>query len=121
MDDKQYAKSALILALMAFVLSTFPITIPLLAMLLAMVFNVSLKGYLNGYLKFVYALPIAFGWIPGLIIAIFAYRMGQRMKGSLLLINTTRIATVLAIIGTLCFGIFEILAMLINHFAPRGY
>jgi hypothetical protein len=118
MDDKQYAKRALILALTAFVFASFPITIPILAMLFAIVFNVSLDDYLNGYLRFVYALPIMFSWIPGLIIAIFAYKMGQRMKGSILLINTTRITAVLAFLGNLGFGIFGILAILIHPYAP---
>ena len=60
------------------------------------------------------------GWIPGLVIAIIAHKMRQRMKGSILLINTTRNFVVLAMLGTLGFGIFEIFAMLLNHFAPRG-
>jgi hypothetical protein len=40
------------------------------------------------------------------------------MKGSILLINTTRITAVLAFLGNLGFGIFGILAILIHPYAP---
>lgn len=114
MDDKQYAKRALILALTAFAIATFPITIPCLTMFISIGYNIPIEGYFG----FVYFFITAFSWIPGLIIAIFAYRMGQRMKGSILLINTTRICAVLAILGTLGFGIFSMLAILIHPYAP---
>lgn len=117
MNDKQYAKRALILALTAFAISTFPVTIPCLTMFISIGYNIPLEGYL----KYIYGFLVIFSWIPGLIIAIFAYKMGQRMKGSILLINTTRITAVLAFLGNLGFGIFGILALLLGHFAPRGY
>jgi hypothetical protein len=114
MDDKQYAKRALILALTALVLASFPITIPFLAMFITIGYDVPFEGYF----KYIYGFLVAFSWIPGSIIAFIAFKMGQRMKGSILLINITRIATVLALLGTLGFGIFEMIAILIAPYAP---
>jgi hypothetical protein len=114
-NDEHYAKHALILALTALVFATSPVT---MSILLAF-FDICIKGCT--FLKSVFAFLAIFGWIPGLVIAIIAHKMGKRMKGSPLIINTTRIASVLAMLGTLGFGILLILAMLLNHFAPRGY
>jgi hypothetical protein len=117
MDDKRYAKRALILALTAFTIASFPITIPILTMFVSIGFNVPLEGYL----KFTYGFLIISGWIPGLVLAIIAHKMGKRMKGTTLLINTTRITAVLAFLGNLGFGIFLILALLINHYFPANF
>jgi hypothetical protein len=114
MDDKHYANIALILALTAFVIATFPVTLPFLEILI----EIGYKVTLDGYLKYIFGYLIFFGWIPGLIIAIFAYKMSKRMKGSILLINITRIIAVLAFLGNLGFGIFEIIAILIAPYAP---
>jgi hypothetical protein len=115
MDDKRYANLALILALVAFVFATLPITGPILAIF----FDVQVKHYTT--FESILGALMTLGWIPGLVIAIVAHKMGKHMKGSLLLINTTRILAALAMLGTLGFGILLILAMLLNHFAPRGY
>ena len=114
MDDKLYAKRALIVAVAAFVFATFPIIMPILMVF----FDFRAKGC--AFFERALAYLMLLGWIPGLVIAIIAHKMRQRMKGSILLINTTRNFVVLAMLGTLGFGIFEIFAMLLNHFAPRG-
>jgi hypothetical protein len=117
MDDKQYAKRALILALTAFAIATFPITIPVLTIFISIGLNVPIEGYL----KYIYGCLIFFSWIPGLIIAIIAHKMCQHIKGSLLIMNTTHITAVLAFLGNLGFGIFSILALLINHYFPANF
>jgi len=112
MNERRYSYCALTLALIAFAFSTSPITMPILSVL----FDVRVKGYTS--LERILGFLTIFGWIPGLVIALLAYKMGQRMKGSLLLINITRIALALTIIGTLFFGLFLILSLLVRPFAP---
>ena len=115
MNDKHYTNLAIILALIALILASAPITMPILSVL----FDVGIKHYAS--LDRVIRLLVIYGWIFGLLIAIIAHKMGKHMKGSLLLINTTRIASALAMLGTLCWGIFVILAMILHHFSPRGF
>jgi hypothetical protein len=111
MDDKQYAKRALILALTSFIIATFPITMPILSIL----FDVPAKSNL----RFVFGIPAIFGWIPGSIIAFIAYKMGQRMKGSISQINITRITSVLAFIGNFGFALYMLSALLFVYFTFR--
>lgn len=110
MDDKKYAMCALTLALTGIVFAAFPIIIPIL----------SIPFYIltKGHLRLIFGIPTMFGWIPGTVIAIFALRMGQHMKGSILLINVTRITAVLALLGNLGFGIIAILALLLIPYKP---
>ena len=117
MDEKQYADRALILAFISFTIATFPVSLPFLAFFISAGLNVPIEGHF----KYTYGLLILFSWIPGLIIAIIAYKMGQRMKGSIFIINLTRITIVLAFLGNLGFGIFEIIALFINHYFPANF
>lgn len=109
-DTKQKDYLALILALTAFVLSTLPLTMPFLEIF----YIISKEGIFYRYVLH-FLMPL--GWLPGLLIAIVAFKMGRRMKDGLLR-NFTRNISLLTIIGSLCLGILEILAPLMIPFTP---
>ncbi len=117
MDERRYGNRAFILALIALALSTLPLTMPILTIFLNIFFDIHVTR--QTFLGDILGILAVFGCIPGLIIALLAYKMGRRMKGSLLLTNITRITSILAIISALFWGTLTILAVLIGHFAPR--
>ncbi len=112
MKERNYADLALILALVAFAISIFFFSLQLLRL-----FEI-ISPKIIEILQNRVCLGV-WGWMLGLVLAFVSFKMGQRMKGSFLLINITRITSVLAIIAALFWGTLIILNILIGPYVPH--
>jgi hypothetical protein len=120
MNEHRYSNLALTLSLIAFAFSICPFTVPVITKLvimpiLTMCFNIHIEHSI--FFKSVFDSLRLLSWVPGLAIGLVAYMMGRHMKGSIRLINITRITSVLAIIAATYFLILIILVLLF----PRNY
>jgi len=112
MNDKRYAKLALILAAISFFLSNLPPITPFLVSFFHLFLDIELPHQLFGGLAFLCL-------FPGLVIAFIAYKMGKRMKGSFTIINFARILSLLAILASLFWIIIGIMAPFLASFSPN--
>lgn len=111
MDDKQYAKRALILAVTSFILSNSFLILPFIGIF----FELFIK---SEFPRYIFVPLVLLGLLSSLPIAIIAYSMGKRMKGSFSIINFTRILSLLAILASLFWMIMLIIAPIISRFGP---
>jgi hypothetical protein len=112
MDDEQYAKRALALAVTSFVLANSIFIFSFISPF----FDLSTESQQNLF----YALTIL-GLLASLPIAFIAYKMGKRMKGSFAAINLTRILSVLELLESPFWLIFALIIVpLIHRYGGRS-
>ena len=110
-SDERYAKRAVVLAVTSFILSSPFLTLPFISIFFMLFTKSECPAYIFG--------PLALlGLLSSLPMAIIAYRMGKRMKGSFTMINLTRILSLLAILAFSFSIIMMIIAPIICRYGP---
>jgi hypothetical protein len=112
MDDKHYAKRALILAVTSFILSNSLLILPFIVIF----FELFIK---SEFPRYIFVPLVLLGLLSSLSIAVIAYRMGKHMKGIFTIINLTRILSLLAILASLFWITMSIIAPIMSRSHPR--
>jgi hypothetical protein len=104
MNDKPYAKDAVILTVTSLIFSLSPIIVPILA--------APFEKYISQHIYFATFIAILAysNWLPAIAIAVFAYKRTLRMIDSTLRV-WIRTISLLIIIGSVCFGIYAIFGL----------
>jgi len=114
MNDNQYAKRAVILAITSFFLANSAFIVPFLELFSESILKIKLHRYFFFGILWVLCL---FASLP---MAIIAYRMGSRMKGSIAQLNITRIVSLLAISASSFWIIMFFIGPIIARSRPGG-